>query len=75
MNQWTVNEEGFASGPAIMVEGAGRSVEVSAVWTDEDGVCVSVDSFEEPIPASMASSVIAAILDLSSLPAPERSSI
>ena len=75
MKLWTVNEDGFASGPSVLVEGAGRSVEVSAVWTDEDGVCVSVDSFEEPIPASLAAAVVSAIQELSALDAPERSTI
>lgn len=71
MNMWTVSEDGFASGPSRVVEGAGREIVVSAVWSDEDGVCVALDLGDEPVPAHLAIEVIAAIAEMSAMPAPE----
>lgn len=51
---WSVSvKEGFATGPAEELTDKGVTVKVSTVWTDEDGVCVSIDSGDEPIPASL----------------------
>ncbi|UXE05400.1 hypothetical protein SEA_RENNA12_49 [Arthrobacter phage Renna12] len=74
MGTWTVKEDGFAVGPTIEVENGDRPIRVSAVWTDEDGVCVSVDSGDEPLPGRVAWRVCAAMMDLAALPVPELSS-
>lgn len=72
---WEHNGEGFAKGPSqtITTEVDGReiSVTVSAVWTDEDGVCVSIDAGDEPIPAALAGQAAAAMLEFSLLQAPK----
>lgn len=73
MSDWTVKGDGYAEGPAIEVENGENPVTVSAVWTDEDGVCVSIDSGDEPLPARVAFRVCAAVMELASTPAPELS--
>lgn len=71
MGVWSVSkDEGFATGPAVEVKDGDRSVLVSAVWSDEDGVCVSVDSGDEPVPARLAVKVWAAVRDLATTKAP-----
>ena len=70
MGDWQFRDDGYADGPAIEVENGEKPVTVSAVWTDEDGVCVSVDSGDEPLPARAAYRVCAAIMELASLAAP-----
>ncbi|AYN56865.1 hypothetical protein PBI_ANDREW_51 [Arthrobacter phage Andrew] len=74
MSEWTVKGDGFAEGPTIEVENGSTPILVSAVWTNEDGVCVSVDSGDEPLPARVAWRVCAAIMDLAAMPSPELSS-
>lgn len=70
MEQWTEVDDGYADGPSLVVEESGRKVVVSAVWTDEDGVCVSVEAGDEPVPAGLAVKVWAEVLRLSKLSAP-----
>lgn len=73
MSEWSVKGDGYAEGPAIEVANGDKPVVVSSVWSDEDGVCVSVDSGDEPLPARIAFRVCAAIMELASLPGPELS--
>lgn len=73
MSDWAVKDDGFAVGPTIEVENGDRPILVSAVWTDEDGVCVTVDAGDEPMPARAAWRVCAAVMDLAALAAPELS--
>ncbi|QGH74537.1 hypothetical protein HYQ03_gp50 [Arthrobacter phage Kuleana] len=73
MSQWIVKGDGYAEGPKVEVANGGNPVVVSSVWTDEDGVCVAVDSGDEPLPARIAFRVCAAIMELASAPGPERS--
>ncbi|AYN57624.1 hypothetical protein PBI_LUNAR_50 [Arthrobacter phage Lunar] len=74
VSDWEVNGDGFATGPVIEVENGDNPVTVSAVWTDEDGVCVSVDTGDEPLKARVAYRVCAAIMELAAVSAPELSS-
>lgn len=76
MNNWVITGDGFAEGPVIEVPlGDNESIRVSALWTDEDGVCVSVDTNDEPIPARVAKQVTAAILELAATEPPVLSSL
>jgi hypothetical protein len=70
VNNWSVIEDGFATGPVEHVEDGERVVTVSAVWTDEDGVSVSVDSGDEPLPARMVDKVWATAGKLAALAGP-----
>lgn len=71
MGDWQFKGDGYAEGPSLVVDNGDRPpVTVSAVWTDEDGVCVSVDSGDEPLPARAAHRVCAAIMELACLAAP-----
>lgn len=70
MGDWQFKGDGYAEGPAVEVENGAHPVTVSAVWTDEDGVCVSIDSGDEPLPARAAYRVCAAVMELACLPAP-----
>lgn len=71
MSDWVFDgENGFATGPKVEIQEEGRRVVVEAVWSDEDGVCVSVDAGDEPLPARLAWKVCAAMISLASTPAP-----
>jgi hypothetical protein len=63
--------DGFAVGPEHTLDLGGRTITVAAVWSDEDGVCVSVDAGDEPLPASLAERLAVSIIQLAGLPAPE----
>lgn len=71
---WSCVADGFAVGPERVVDEAGRRVILSAVWSDEDGVCVGVDAGnDEPWPAGLAERVAVGIIQLAALPAPSMS--
>lgn len=71
MGVWSVNtDEGFAAGPVEEVIDGDRTVLVSAVWTNEDGVAVSVDAGDEPLPSRMVNKVWAAAAKLAALAGP-----
>ena len=68
---WSVNkDEGFATGPSEELSRGGVRVELAAFWTAEDGVLVSVEAYETPIPAALAADVAAAMARLAATPAP-----
>jgi len=70
MEAWTVEGDGFATGPKMEIKEGGRRIVAQAVWSDEDGVCVSVDTGDEPLPARLAWKVCAAVISLASTPGP-----
>lgn len=70
MENWTVEGDGFATGPKMEINDGARRVVAQAFWSDEDGVCVSVDTGDEPLPARLAWKVCAAMIALASTPAP-----
>lgn len=71
MGVWSVNEtEGFATGPVEEVSDGDRTVLVSAVWTDDEGVAVNVDAGDEPVPARLVNKVWAAAAKLAALAGP-----
>lgn len=70
MAAWDVRGDGFAEGPVKTIGLGTGAVVVSAVWSDQDGVCVSIDSGDEVIPARYVLEVAAAAVELSRLPAP-----
>ncbi|QGZ16940.1 hypothetical protein SEA_LITTLETOKYO_48 [Arthrobacter phage LittleTokyo] len=70
MEAWTVEGDGFATGPKMEINDGDRSVVIQAVWSDEDGVCVSLDGGDEPLPAGLAWKVCAGMISLASTPAP-----
>lgn len=75
MNDWNLKGDGYAEGPSLVVDNGDRpDITVSAIWTDEDGVCVAVDAGDEPLPARVAHRVCAAIMELAACPAPVLSS-
>ena len=75
MDIWSIKGDGYAEGPAMVVDNGDRpAITVAAVWTDEDGVCVTVDAGDEPVPAAVAHRVCAAVMELAMTPAPEVSS-
>lgn len=68
---WSVNEnEGFAAGPSEELTDEGVTVKLQAVWTDEAGVSVAIDTADEPVPASLAMQVCEAIKRLALTAAP-----
>ncbi|UVK62587.1 hypothetical protein SEA_TAYLORSIPHT_48 [Arthrobacter phage TaylorSipht] len=71
MSAWSVNKnEGFAAGPSEELTDNGVTVKLQAIWTDEAGVCVSIDTADEPVPASLAVQVCEAVKRLAALAAP-----
>lgn len=73
---WRNVAAGFALGPErVLLLDGGRRVVLSTVWTDEDGVCVSVDAGDEPLPAGLVERVAAGLLELAAVPAPVLSEI
>lgn len=72
---WTVNEkEGTALGPVKSHETPdGDFVTVMALWSDEDGVAVTIEGLDglELLPANLAAAIAADIAELAQLPAPE----
>jgi hypothetical protein len=69
--EWRLTAPGFAVGPEKVLGGLdGVRVVLSAYWTDEDGVCVSVDAGDAPIPGPLAESVAVHLIQLAALPAP-----
>jgi hypothetical protein len=72
MEVWRSVAAGFAQGPERVLElDKGRRVTVQAYWTDEDGVCVAVDSGGDPLPCSAAERVAVMVIQLAGLPGPE----
>lgn len=71
---WRVTAPGFAVGPEKVLGGVdGGRVVLQAYWTDEDGVCVSVDAGDGPISGPLAEAVAVHLIQLAALPAPVRS--
>jgi hypothetical protein len=71
MSAWSNVADGFAVGPQRVFTESGRRVVLSSVWSDEDGVCVSVDTAgDEPLPACLAERVAVGLIQLAGLPAP-----
>lgn len=70
MSVWRNVADGFALGPERIISLGSRRVVLSSIWSDEDGVCVSVDAGDEPFPAELAARVALGVLQLSNLPAP-----
>jgi len=72
MASWEFRADGFALGPAKVVHLEDRRVVLTPIWTDEDGVSVTVDVGDEPLPAGLAERVAVGIIQLAALPAPGR---
>jgi len=70
MSVWRNVADGFAVGPERVISLGSRRVVVSSLWSDEDGVCVSVDAGDEPLPAGLAERVALGVIQLAALPAP-----
>ena len=71
MTAWSNVADGFAVGPERVFTEAGRRVVLTSVWSDEDGVCVNVDTAgDEPLPAGLAERVAVGLIQLAALPAP-----
>lgn len=71
MSIWRNVADGFALGPEQVIEGDGRAVRLSSMWSDEDGICVAVDAGDEPIPAALAERVAVGMIKLAALPVPQ----
>lgn len=67
--------DGYAIGPKIEVADPAVPVVIRAMWTDEDGVCVEVDSGDEPIPARLVARVCQAASRLSQLRGPAMAAV
>ncbi|UXE05193.1 hypothetical protein SEA_JAMUN_47 [Arthrobacter phage Jamun] len=61
MSIWTMVSDGFAVGPVRHIRERGRTVTLRTVWTDEDGVCVEIDTGDEPVPVSMLRALTEAV--------------
>ncbi|ASR83219.1 hypothetical protein FDI29_gp49 [Arthrobacter phage Abidatro] len=70
MSIWTMVSEGFALGPVREITERGRTLTLRTIWTDEDGVCVEIDTGDEPVPASMLPAMTEAAGVLAFTPAP-----
>ena len=69
--EWQITAPGFAVGPELVVEGSGGArAALSTFWTDEDGLCVSVDAGDVLWPGPLAERVAAELVRLAALPAP-----
>jgi hypothetical protein len=74
MAVWRIVADGFALGPEREFTAGARTVTLSSMWSDEDGVCVNVDTGDEPLPAGLAERVALGIIQLAALPAPNTNS-
>jgi hypothetical protein len=70
MSDWRNVADGFALGPEREICAGNRRVILTTVWSDEDGVCVTVDAGNDPMPVGLANSVALGIIQLAALPAP-----
>lgn len=69
---WRSVSQGFAHGPERVVPlDGGRTVKISAYWTDDDGVSVLVDAGDEPLPRKGAEAVAVNLIQMAGLPGPE----
>jgi hypothetical protein len=71
MGSWEFRADGFALGPERVISLDDRRVVLTPVWTDEDGVCVTVDTGEEPLPPGLLERVAVGMIQLAALPAPD----
>lgn len=68
---WRLDESnGWADGPTARIQQDTVLIDVDAVWTEEDGVTVTLDTHDEPIPADLVPEVCAQLRYLAALPAP-----
>ena len=71
MSAWRAVADGFALGPEREISAGNRTVILTSVWTDEDGVCVNVDTGDEPLPKGLAERVALGVIQLAALEAPD----
>jgi hypothetical protein len=71
MSVWDFRADGFALGPERVVALEGRRVVLTPIWTDEDGLRITVDAGDEPIPAGLAERVAVGMIQLAALPVPD----
>lgn len=62
---WTGHGDGVWSLPATVISDDECEVMVGAIWTDEDGLQVTIEVPEGMIPAALVPKVTAAMIDLS----------
>lgn len=67
---WREVRDGYAEGPAEVVAAGPAEVRIQALWTDTEGVCLSIDGGEEPLPVVEVARVCAALLAMSTLDGP-----
>lgn len=71
---WRSVSQGFAHGPErVVILDGGRRVTISSFWTDDEGVSVSVDAGDEPLPRKGAETVAVNIIQMAGIPGPEDS--
>jgi hypothetical protein len=75
MTVWRAVADGFALGPEQEFLEGNRRVVLTSMWTDEDGICITVDAGDEPLPAGLAERVAVGMIQLSALPAPDYSKL
>lgn len=61
---------GWADGPTARIQQGDLMVDVDAIWTDDRGVTVTLDSHDEAIPADLITEVCAQMRYLAALPGP-----
>ncbi|MGO2080260.1 hypothetical protein [Glutamicibacter arilaitensis] len=62
---WTGHGDGVWSLPATVISNDECEVMIGAIWTDEDGLQVTIEAPEGMIPAALVPKVTAAMIDLS----------
>jgi len=71
MAGWQMRADGFALGPERVVSLDDRRVVLTPIWTDEEGVSVSVDTGDEPLPPALLERVAVGMIQLAAMPAPD----
>lgn len=62
---WNNHGGGVWSLPATIIDGDDGQVMIGAIWTDEDGLQVTISVPDGMIPAALVPKVTAAMIDLS----------